>query len=165
LTGEEPIRYLDRRGLFQPVGSFSALPFHSILKGRRSPFQHHSNTQTLIQFPVAQRRAKSKESIAMPAVTIMPSGKIIEIERGTRILDILIESKEMIGHKCGGKASCGTCHIFVTEGRKSLSKIERIENERLDAVVGVGSKSRLACQAKVGTENITVEILGFASGL
>ncbi|MEC4683097.1 MAG: 2Fe-2S iron-sulfur cluster-binding protein [Nitrospirota bacterium] len=101
----------------------------------------------------------------MPVVTIMPSGKNLDAVSGTTLLEILTSSGETIGHKCGGKASCGTCHIFVSEGKKSLSKIERLENERLDAVVGVGSKSRLACQARMGAENITIEILGFASGL
>ena len=39
-------------------------------------------------------------------------------------------------------------------------------NEKLDAIVGVGSKSRLACYATVlGTEDIKVELLGFSSGL
>ncbi|EQD43902.1 (2Fe-2S) ferredoxin, partial [mine drainage metagenome] len=94
----------------------------------------------------------------MPIVTIIPSGKTREAESGTRILDILIESGENIGHKCDGKASCGTCHIFCPRRAKALSKTERLENERLDAVVGVGSKSRLACQAKIGSENVTVEL-------
>jgi 2Fe-2S ferredoxin len=54
----------------------------------------------------------------------------------------------------------------VQEGRKGLSKIAREENERLDTIVGIGSKSRLACQAKVlGTENITIELLSFGSGV
>ena len=67
---------------------------------------------------------------------------------------------------CGGNAACGTCHIFVQEGRKGISKVTKAENEKLDTIVGVGSKSRLACQAKVlGTENIKVELLSFASGL
>lgn len=36
------------------------------------------------------------------------------------------------------------------------------ENDRLDMIVGVGSKSRLACQATVlGTEDVTVELLSF----
>ncbi len=55
-------------------------------------------------------------------------------------------------------------HVFVHDGRKTLSKIQREENERLDQIVGVGSKSRLACQARLGTEDVTVEILGFNSG-
>lgn len=72
----------------------------------------------------------------------------------------------LAANDCGGNAKCGTCHLFVQEGRKGVSKVTKEENERLDTIVGVGSKSRLACQAKVlGTENIKVELLSFASGL
>jgi 2Fe-2S ferredoxin len=39
------------------------------------------------------------------------------------------------------------------------------ENARLDTIVGVGSKSRLACQALLGSDDVTVELLGFGSGL
>ena len=51
-----------------------------------------------------------------------------------------------------------------SEGRKSLSKIAHEENERLDQIVVAGSKSRLACRAKLGAEDIAAEILGFGSG-
>jgi 2Fe-2S ferredoxin len=101
----------------------------------------------------------------MSLITIKPSGKTIEAGEGMTLLAALLAVEEVVGHKCDGNASCGTCHIFVQEGRKGLSKVAREENEKLDTIVGVGSKSRLACQAKVlGTENITVEILGFGSG-
>ena len=51
---------------------------------------------------------------------------------------------------------------FLLEGRKGVTKITKEENSKLDELVGVGSKSRLACQTKVlGTENIKVEILSF----
>nr|WP_147073467.1 2Fe-2S iron-sulfur cluster-binding protein [Sulfuriferula plumbiphila] len=55
---------------------------------------------------------------------------------------------------------CGSCHIYVKEGRKSLSKTRRAENEKLDSIVGVSSSSRLACQATIGSENVT-GIAGF----
>jgi len=97
----------------------------------------------------------------MPVLTIQPSGKTIQAAAGSSILAALLASGEAIAHKCDGKAECGSCHIFVLEGRKSLSKIQRAENERLDAVVGVGSKSRLACQAVLGEEDVTVEVLSF----
>jgi 2Fe-2S ferredoxin len=58
----------------------------------------------------------------------------------------------------------GERHIFLLEGRKSVSKIQRAENEKLDTLVGVGSKSRLACQVILGEEPVTIELLGFASG-
>jgi 2Fe-2S ferredoxin len=102
----------------------------------------------------------------MAILTVMPSGKSIEVGEGTTLLAALLGAGVAIPHKCEGQAKCGSCHIFVHEGRKGLSKIAREENERLDAVVGVGSKSRLACQATVlGTENIKIELLDFGSGV
>jgi 2Fe-2S ferredoxin len=97
----------------------------------------------------------------MPIVTLKPSGKTIEAAEGSTILEAIIASGEKFTHKCGGEAKCGTCHIYVPEGRKTLTKIQRLENETLDTIVGVATPSRLACQARVGTENITVEILSF----
>ena len=101
----------------------------------------------------------------MPMLTIMPEGTTIAVAEGASILEALLAAGERINHKCEGKAECGSCHIFVHEGRKGLSKIQRLENERLDSIVGVGSKSRLACQARFGSANATIELLGFASGL
>jgi 2Fe-2S ferredoxin len=102
----------------------------------------------------------------MATVTILPVGKTVDVAEGTSLLAAILAADVKLSHNCDGNASCGTCHIFVQEGRKGLSKIAREENEKLDTIVGVGSKSRLACQAKVlGTENIKVELLGFASGL
>ena len=100
----------------------------------------------------------------MPLITVQPSGKSFEAETGTSLLAALLAAGETIDHKCDGNAECGSCHLFVQEGRKSLSKPQRPEHERLDTIVGVGSKSRLACQALLGTENVTVELLGFGSG-
>ena len=94
----------------------------------------------------------------MPVLTIQPSGKTVQVTAGSSILSALLAGGEKIAHKCDGKAECGSCHIFVQEGRKSLSKTQRAENEKLDAIVGVGSKSRLACQAILGEEDITVEV-------
>lgn len=100
----------------------------------------------------------------MPVVSIQPSGKTIEAAEGSRLLDVLKSSGETIQHKCDGQAQCGTCHIYIQEGRKSVSKIQRNEHEKLDSIIGVGSKSRLACQVILGNENISVELLGFSSG-
>jgi 2Fe-2S ferredoxin len=94
----------------------------------------------------------------MPVLTIQPSGKTVQAAAGSSILSALLAGGEDITHKCDGKAECGSCHIFVQEGRKSLSKTQRLENEKLDAIVGVGSKSRLACQAILGEEDVAIEI-------
>ena len=49
--------------------------------------------------------------------------------------------------------------MAVPVGKKSLSKIQRVENEKLDGIVGIGSNSRLACQAILGEEAVTVQLL------
>lgn len=100
----------------------------------------------------------------MPTLTILPAGKTVEAAEGVSLLEAIALAEVPGMHKADDKCD-GSCHLFVQEGKKSLSKATREENERLDAIVGVGSKSRLACQAKLGTENVTVELLGFGSGL
>ncbi|WP_020202098.1 MULTISPECIES: 2Fe-2S iron-sulfur cluster-binding protein [Cupriavidus] len=97
----------------------------------------------------------------MTALTVLPAGKTYDVAAGATLLQALLASGEPIAHKCDGKAECGACHVFVQEGRKSLSKIQRGENEKLDTIVGVGAKSRLACQAVLGEEPVTVELLSF----
>ena len=92
----------------------------------------------------------------MSTLTIMPAGRTVEAPEGASLLT-LIDGSEPADHKCSD-----ACHIVVLEGRKGLSKISADENGKLDMIVGVGSKSRLACQATVlGTEDVTVELLSF----
>jgi len=97
----------------------------------------------------------------MPTITIKNTGNTLEAATGTSILQALLAAGVSIAHKCqeGKDELCGACHIFVHEGRKTLTKTTRAENEKLDTIVGVGSGSRMACQAMLGTENITVELL------
>ena len=95
----------------------------------------------------------------MTTLTVLPSGKSYEVAAGTSLLKALQAAGEPVISKCGGEAKCESCHVFVTVGRKSLSKIQRVENEKLDGIVGVSSNSRLACQALLGEEAVTVELL------
>lgn len=95
----------------------------------------------------------------MTTLTVLPSGKSYEVAAGTSLLIALQDAGEPIISKCGGEAKCESCHVMVTVGRKTLSKIQRIENEKLDGVVGVSSNSRLACQAILGEESVTVELI------
>ena len=100
----------------------------------------------------------------MPTVTLLPSGKTAEISTGTTLLAAIAATGEVLKHRCTDTQCSGECHVFVPVGKKSLSKAQRDENAKLDTIVGVGSKSRLACQARVGEADIPVELLGFASG-
>lgn len=100
----------------------------------------------------------------MPTITVLPSGKSAEIAAGTTLLAGILAAGESLKHQCTDSACSGLCHVFVPAGKKSLSKAQRAENEKLDTIVGVGSKSRLACQARIGEEAVTVELLGALSG-
>jgi 2Fe-2S ferredoxin len=99
----------------------------------------------------------------MPTLTIIPSGKTTPVEAGTTLLAGVLAAGDVLAAKCTDASCTGECHVFVSQGKKSLSKATREENAKLDTIVGVGSKSRLACQARVGAEDVTVELLGFAS--
>lgn len=100
----------------------------------------------------------------MATLTILPAGKTFEFEAGANLLATILAAGEQLISKCGGKASCGACHLFVTEGRKGINRLTPVENAKLDTLVGVSSKSRLACQVTLGTEPVTVELLGALSG-
>lgn len=100
----------------------------------------------------------------MPTLTIMPSGKTVSFEAGASLLQTILAAGEKLVSKCGGQASCGACHLFVQEGRKSINRLTPAENAKLDTIPGVGSKSRLACQVQLGAEDVKVELLGFSSG-
>jgi 2Fe-2S ferredoxin len=100
----------------------------------------------------------------MTTLTIMPSGKTIDAEPGTSLLKAILDAGEVLVSKCGGEAKCGKCHVYVLEGRKTVSRIAALENSTLDTIIGIGSKSRLACQTLLGTEPVTVELLGAMSG-
>jgi 2Fe-2S ferredoxin len=97
--------------------------------------------------------------ITLTTMTVMPSGKSYQVAAGITLLKALQSVGEPINSKCGGEAKCETCHVFVTSGRKTLSKIKPAENEKLDGMVGISSNSRLACQAVLGIEPITVELI------
>jgi len=101
----------------------------------------------------------------MTTLTIMPANVTVEVADGTNLLQAILDAGQALVTKCGGKASCGGCHIFLTGGRKGISKMTPEENAKLDTIVGIGSKSRLACQMTIlGTEPVTVELLGALSG-
>lgn len=101
----------------------------------------------------------------MSTLTINPGALSAEVAAGTNLLQAILAAGGKLAPQCGGDAKCGGCHLFVTEGRKGLSKMTPAENAKLDTLIGVSGKSRLACQATLlGTEAVAVELLGALSG-
>jgi 2Fe-2S ferredoxin len=100
----------------------------------------------------------------MPKLTILPNAGICpqgaEIEANTdeSILDAALRNNIAIEHACEKSCACTTCHVIVREGFDSLEEAEEQEEDYLDKAWGLEPESRLSCQAKVGSADLTIEI-------
>ncbi len=95
----------------------------------------------------------------MAKLTFLPMKTVCEAQPGQTILQVAEANEVPLQHACGGFCACTTCHVVVHEGLQSLSPMEDDEEERLDRATQVGLKSRLGCQAKLGSTDVVVEIL------
>ena len=100
----------------------------------------------------------------MPKVTFVnPQGPgsqplVVDCKKGISILDCAEECGARVGHACGGNLACSTCHVWVQDGIDSLPEVADKENDIMDKAFDVRAESRLACQAKLGDADVTVEI-------
>lgn len=83
---------------------------------------------------------------------------VVEVPQGASILEAAETGHAQVGHSCGGVCACSTCHVFVRKGLESLSEQDDLEMDRLDLAFDVRPTSRLACQAKLGGEDLEVII-------
>jgi ferredoxin, 2Fe-2S len=81
-----------------------------------------------------------------------------EIDAGESILKAAEKSKAQVGHSCGGACACSTCHVWIKKGFESLNEQDDLELDRLDLAFDLKPNSRLACQARVGSEEVEVWI-------
>jgi len=94
----------------------------------------------------------------LPHDVLCPAGATLEVEPGTSVCDALLEGGIAIEHACEKSCACTTCHVIVREGFGSLAPATEKEDDLLDKAWGLELTSRLACQARVGTEPLAVEI-------
>jgi 2Fe-2S ferredoxin len=94
----------------------------------------------------------------LPHATLCPQGAEIEAQSGKSICDVLLENHIDIEHACEKSCACTTCHVVVRKGYESLDEAEEKEEDLLDKAWGLEATSRLSCQAKVGAEDLTIEI-------
>jgi 2Fe-2S ferredoxin len=94
----------------------------------------------------------------LPHATLCPQGAEIEAPSGKSICDALLESHIDIEHACEKSCACTTCHVVVRKGYESLATAEEKEEDLLDKAWGLEATSRLSCQAKVGDQDLTIEI-------
>jgi 2Fe-2S ferredoxin len=96
----------------------------------------------------------------MARVTFLPDGKAADVARGTSLLDAAEAAGVELPSNCGGVCACTTCHVWVEGGLDSLSEIAEREDDKLQEAAGLSAHSRLACQAKVGEQDVVVRIPG-----
>lgn len=94
----------------------------------------------------------------LPHNEICPEGKTIEAEVGMSICDAALSAGLEIEHACEKSCACTTCHIIIREGFENLEEAGDEEEDLLDKAWGLESESRLSCQAKVGEDDMVIEI-------
>jgi 2Fe-2S ferredoxin len=96
--------------------------------------------------------------IFLPHEEICPEGAVIEAEPGVSICDAALANGIEIEHACEKSCACTTCHVIIREGFESLDEADDTEEDMLDKAWGLEPESRLSCQARVGEENLVIEI-------
>ena len=100
----------------------------------------------------------------MPTITVLPhpelapGGAVIEAPDSMSICDALLAKHIDIEHACGQVGACSTCHVIVVQGFGSLNALGDNEEDMLDQAWGLQPTSRLSCQARLSTQDVTVEL-------
>lgn len=94
----------------------------------------------------------------LPHADLCPQGAEIDAKEGVSILDTLLANDIDIEHACEKSCACTTCHVILRGGFDSLDAAEDKEEDLLDKAWGLEATSRLSCQAKVASTDLTVEI-------
>lgn len=82
----------------------------------------------------------------------------VDCEAGTSVLDAAEQCGARVGHACGGNLACSTCHVWVQDGLESLPEVTDKENDIMDKAFDVRAESRLGCQARLGDQDVVIEI-------
>ena len=96
--------------------------------------------------------------IFLPHEDICPEGAVLDVAPGTSICDAALEHGIHIEHACEKSCACTTCHVYIREGFDTLADATDLEEDYLDKAWGVDPDSRLSCQAKVGQDDLVIEI-------
>lgn len=94
----------------------------------------------------------------LPHAESCPEGKVIEAEAGMTICDAALGAGIPIEHACEKACACTTCHVIIRKGFDSMDEAEETEEDMLDKAWGLEAESRLSCQAKIGDEDLIIEI-------
>jgi 2Fe-2S ferredoxin len=96
--------------------------------------------------------------IVLPHAELCPEGAVLEAEEGASLCETLLDNDIAIEHACEMSCACTTCHVIVREGYNALNPLSDDEEDLLDTAWGLEATSRLSCQVKISSEDITIEI-------
>ena len=91
-------------------------------------------------------------------VRLEPIAEEAEVATNSNLLSALLAKELNVLKECGGRGMCATCHVYIQDGMDSLSPVARREGRTLEVITSAKLNSRLACQARVMGEGITVEV-------
>lgn len=91
-------------------------------------------------------------------VRLEPIAQETSVETNGNLLSVLINKDLDVLRECGGRGMCATCHVYVVEGMNALSPVNRREQRTLEVITSCKTNSRLACQARVLSNGVVVEL-------
>jgi len=91
-------------------------------------------------------------------VKLDPMNVEVSLQTNDNLLSALLKKELNVMKECGGRGMCATCHVYIKDGMDSLSPVNRREMRTLEVITTCSQFSRLACQARVLGEGITVEV-------
>lgn len=92
----------------------------------------------------------------MKSVNIEGLSDPIQVRTNSRLIDALLQAETKVLMACGGKGLCATCHIHTDSRQGELSSPTPREKRSLMMLSDTGPGSRLACQAKVLMDGVTL---------
>ena len=100
----------------------------------------------------------------MPKITFMPNEELCpngmegDAIEGQTICDVALKNGIKIEHACEKSCACTTCHVYIRQGIETIDESSENEDDMLDKAWGLEPDSRLSCQAKIGEDDLVIEI-------
>ena len=105
----------------------------------------------------ALRSNKMAKIKIWPHEEICPNGAEIESLPDETICEAALRNNIKIEHACEMSCACTTCHVIVTEGFDTLEESSDDEEDMLDKAWGLEQRSRLSCQLRNLSNDITIQ--------
>ncbi len=91
-------------------------------------------------------------------VRLEPIAQETEVETNGSLLSVLLNKELDVLKECGGRGMCATCHVYIKDGMQALTPMNRREQRTLEVITTCKPNSRLACQARVMSNGVVVEL-------